>query len=126
MKSDTVNRKAVELFNKPHVAARYEALQEARSKRTGINADYVLNQAVKIHERVMQEVTPETYADGTQITDEEGNPIYGFDAKAAVSSLKLIGDHVGVQAFKKQVEVEVGVKKSLAELLQQAVADDSK
>jgi len=126
MSAAAVNVEAHRLFERPHVAARVAELKEKRSKRTDIDADYVLKQAVKIHERVMQEVTPETFADGTPITDDDGNLIFGFDAKAAVSSLKLIGDHVGVQAFKKVVDVEVGAKKSLAELLQQAIADDSK
>lgn len=125
MKATTVNRKAVELFDKPHIRDRVDALKAERSERTAIDADYVLDQAVKIHERVMQEVTPKTFADGTQITDDDGNAMFVFDAKAAVSSLKLIGDHVGIQAFKKVVDVEVGAKKSLAELLKQA-ADDEK
>jgi len=126
MKPTTINVRASELSVKENVAARIKELKKERSDRTSIDADYVLRQAVKLHERCMQEVKPKTYSDGTQIEDDEGNPLFEFNASGAVSSLKLIGDHVGVQAFKKVVDVEVGAKKSLAELLQQAIADDSK
>ncbi len=37
-----------------------------------------------------------------QYTDEDGKTIFGFDAKGAVAALKLIGEHVTVQAFKQQ------------------------
>lgn len=55
----------------------------------------------------MQEVEPLTDRRGEEITDEQGRTVYGFDAKGAVASLKLIGDHITVQAFKQQTSTEI-------------------
>lgn len=65
-----------------------EAIQQGmqeRSKRVQIDADYVLRQAVKLHEKCMSEDS--------------------FNATAAARSLELVGRHVGVQAFRDQVGV---------------------
>jgi len=78
-----------------------EAIQEAlteRSKRTGIKADYVLKQAIKLHERCMQEIRPVTDSKGNHI-EEDGQPVYAFNAAAAARALQLIGNHIDIQAF---------------------------
>lgn len=84
------------------ILRRIAELKSDRSERTQIDADYVLRQAVKLHERCMQEVEPITDRRGEEIKDEQGKTIFGFDAKGAVAALKLIGEHVTVQAFKQQ------------------------
>ncbi len=109
MKPTTVNRKAKTERDKPHVAARIADLKAARSERTGIDADYVLRQAVKLHERCMQEVTPKTHRNGDQVVDEEGRPVYEFNAAGAAKSLELVGKHVSVQAFREQLSVTATV-----------------
>ena len=86
-----------ENLKKPHIAA---AIQEAftqRIERTKIDADYVLRQAVKVHERCMQAVP---------VLDKKGCPTgeYRFDAAGACRALELIGKHVDIQAFKEQHE----------------------
>lgn len=82
-------------------------LAKERNNRVGIDVDYVLRQAVKLHERCMQEVEPLTDRRGDELTDEDGKTIFGFDAKGAVAALKLIGEHVTVQAFKQHSINEV-------------------
>lgn len=84
-------------------------LKGDRNKRMDVTADYVLEQAIKIHERCMQEVKPITTRSGDQVTDDDGNPLYAFDAKGAVASLKLVGEHVSIQAFKTQTEISGGI-----------------
>jgi len=84
------------------ITQRIAELNTERVNRVEIDADYVLRQAVKLHERCMQEVEPITDRRGDELKDDEGKTIYGFDAKGAVAALKLIGDHVTVQAFKQQ------------------------
>ncbi len=84
-----------------------EAVREAllaRSQRTQIDADYVLRQAVKLHERCMQEISPITDRKGEQVTDEGGNPLFEFNALGASKALELVGKHVAVQAFKDKIE----------------------
>lgn len=84
------------------ILQRIAELKAERSERTQIDADYVLRQAVKLHERCMQEVEPLTDRRGEEITDEQGRTVFGFDAKGAAAALKLVGEHVAVQAFKQQ------------------------
>lgn len=68
-----------ENLNKPHLAAEIAERIRLRAEKTNIDADYVLRQAQKLHERCMDELT--------------------FDAGNAARSLDLIGKHINVQAF---------------------------
>lgn len=110
------------LLSNAMVQQRVSELASERNSRVGIDADYVLRQAVKLHERCMQEVEPITDRRGEEIKDEAGKTIFGFDAKGAASALKLIGDHVTVQAFKVNLKTEhagmigLNLNKSLTEL----------
>lgn len=85
---------------------RIAELNQERLDRVQVDADYVLRQAVKLHERCMQEVEPLTDRRGEEIKDEQGRTIYGFDAKGAAAALKLVGEHITVQAFKTNVKAE--------------------
>ncbi|EAR8162896.1 terminase small subunit [Salmonella enterica] len=85
---------------------RIAELNQERLERVQVDADYVLRQAVKLHERCMQEVEPLTDRRGEEIKDEQGRAIYGFDAKGAAAALKLVGEHITVQAFKTNVKAE--------------------
>ncbi|HEJ6958770.1 TPA: terminase small subunit [Serratia marcescens] len=96
-------------MDNPKVQERIAELMKQRNKRVKIDADYVLRQSVKIHERCMQEIEPFTDAKGNHIHDDKGRPLYVFDAKAAISALNLVGKHVDVQAFKDRVDVNVNV-----------------
>ncbi|MEH5098969.1 terminase small subunit [Atlantibacter hermannii] len=103
----SARNQAHRLMTNDDILQRIAELNQDRLKRTNIDADYVLRQAVKLHERCMQEVEPLTDRRGEEITDEQGRTVYGFDAKGAVASLKLIGDHISVQAFKQQTTTEI-------------------
>ncbi|HHH1890230.1 TPA: terminase small subunit [Yersinia enterocolitica] len=94
------------LLSNVMVQQRVSELAAERNSRVGIDADYVLRQAVKLHERCMQEVEPITDRRGEEITDEDGKTIFGFDAKGAAAALKLVGEHISVQAFKVNVKNE--------------------
>lgn len=95
-----------ENLTKPDIQQRIAELNQERMERVQIDADYVLRQAVKLHERCMQEVEPITDRRGEEITDEQGRTVYGFDAKGAAAALKLVGEHITVQAFKTNVKAE--------------------
>jgi len=111
-----------ENLTKPDIQQRIAELNQERLERVQIDADYVLRQAVKLHERCMQEVEPLTDRRGEELKDEEGRTIYGFDAKGAAAALKLVGEHVTVQAFKTNIKSEhsgsigLNLNKSLSEL----------
>lgn len=111
-------------LTKLDIADRIAELNSERLERVQIDADYVLRQAVKLHERCMQEVEPLTDRRGEEITDEQGRTIYGFDAKGAAAALKLVGEHVTVQAFKQQtVNEHVGKDGKPIEVINYTPAD---
>lgn len=78
---------ASETLTKPDVQARLAELMEERNQRVETTADYVLRRARMMHEACWD----------------------NDDAKNAIASLKLVGDHIGVQAFKQQTEISGGI-----------------
>jgi len=46
----------------------------------------------------MQEIRPVTDSKGNHI-EEDGQPVYAFNAAAAARALQLIGNHIDIQAF---------------------------
>lgn len=121
---NTARKIGSENLTKPDIQDFIAELNRERMERVQIDADYVLRQAVKLHERCMQEVEPLTDRRGEEITDEKGRTIYGFDAKGAAAALKLVGEHITVQAFKTSVKAEhsgsigLNLNKSLTELFE--------
>ena len=98
----TANRIASQLLSKLDIQERIAELKQERSKRTQIDADWVLMAAKKIYDRCMQE---------EPILDREGKPVivtdgnselvaaYRFDSSGANKALETIGKHVNVNAF---------------------------
>ena len=78
---------ASENLTKPNIQDRLAQLMQERNERVEINADYVLRRASMMHEACWKK----------------------DDAKNAIAALKLVGDHVGVQAFKQQTEISGGI-----------------
>lgn len=94
----TAKQIATENLAKPVLAESIRKAIEQRSERTEIKADYVLKQAVKLHERCMQEIQPVTDSKGNHVEDK-GRPVYIFNAAGAAKALQLVGNHINVQAF---------------------------
>lgn len=72
-------RSGVQNMQKPAVVARITELQAATMSRVQIDAEYVLRQAMKLHEKCM--------------TEDWWNPA------GAAKGLELLGKHIDVQAF---------------------------
>lgn len=96
------------LLKNVEVAAALVDAKADRAEAVGIDAQYVLRQAVKLHERCMQEIEPLTDRKGEQVMvkteDGELAKAFVFNAAGAAKALELVGKHVGVQAFKEQFE----------------------
>ena len=103
---NTARKIGSENLTKPDIQDFIAELNRERLERVQIDADYVLRQAVKLHERCMQEIEPITDRRGEEVKDEQGRTIFGFDAKGAAAALKLVGEHITVQAFKTNVKAE--------------------
>lgn len=69
------------------ISKRIDELKLERSERTKVDVDYVLKRATMMHEACW---------------DNE-------DAKNAIAALKLVGDHVNVQAFEQHTEISGGI-----------------
>lgn len=108
----TARIQACKLLTHPNIEAYIAELKAARSKRTAIDADFVLNSAVEVFNRCMQK---------EQVTDKEGNPTgeWKFKEAGALKALEIIGKHTDIQAFNEKQTTEVTVKadKPLSELL---------
>jgi phage terminase small subunit len=107
--ADTARSIGSENLTKPDIQDAIAEGAAKRSEQTAIDAAYVLRQAVKLHERCMQEISPIVDRKGMQVTDEAGNPLYEFNAMGASKALELVGKHVSIQAFKDKIEHSGGM-----------------
>lgn len=85
-----------------------------RKQRTEITADFVLTNLREIVERTMQKKP--VMCKGEQVTDEQGNNLWCFDAKNAIKALELIGRHLGMFTDKREVKTDLGLS-TLADLI---------
>lgn len=111
---------ASKLLRQATIQAAIREQVKHRNERLEIDAAYVLRQAVKLHERCMQEIKPKLVWDREEKewvhdTDEEGNGIYLFNAAGAAKALELIGKHVDVKAFEPDANVNVNNFASLSD-----------
>ena len=108
---------ACENLAKPNIQKAIAKAKRQRSEATKIDAEWVLRQAVELHQRCMQEIRPvRNPKTGKQIYDGDGNALFKFDAAAANRALELVGKHVDIGAFKERLEVSGGI--SLIDRLQ--------
>lgn len=107
----TARQMGSENLSKPDVQEFISELMASRSERLQIDADWVLEQAVKVHERCMQ-------AEPAMVNGEPSGE-FKFEHAGANKALEIIGKHVKVQAFADKVisETTVTVKQTLAERL---------
>lgn len=98
-----------ENLSKPAIQEAIARAKIARSEATKIDAEWVLKQAVELHQRCMQEIKPaKNPKTGKQIYDCDGNALFTFNAAAANRALELVGKHISVAAFKDRFEVSNG------------------
>jgi len=93
---------ASEILSYPNVIEFINSVKVVVAEKAQIDAQWVLEQAVKVHERCMQ---------AEPVIDKEGGPTgeYKFEHSGANKALEIIGKHVNVQAFLDKKEVEVSI-----------------
>lgn len=98
----TAKQMGSENLSKPDIAEYIAKLKQDRSKKTEIDAAWVLAAAKKVHDRCMQEEA---------VVDRDGAPTgeYKFEHSGANKALEIIGKHIDVQAFLDKKEVEVSI-----------------
>lgn len=100
---NTANAIGSENLTKPIIQSHIAECIQKRLDRLQIDSDWVLRQAVKVHERCMQ---------GEPIIDRDGafTGEWKFEHAGANKSLELIGKHVDVQAFSEKTVTETTLK----------------
>tara|TARA_B100000315_G_C14475025_1_gene540207 strand:- start:441 stop:953 length:513 start_codon:yes stop_codon:yes gene_type:complete len=113
----TARQIASENLAKPNIQEAITTAARERSEKAQIDAEWVLRQAVELHQRCMQEIRPvRNPKTGEQMYDDDGNTVFTFNAAAANRSLEIIGKHVEIGCFKDRFEVSNGP--SLVERIQ--------
>ena len=73
-----------ENLSKPGIADAVAKAKRERSEATNIDAEWVLKQAVELHQRCMQEIRPvRSPKTREQVSDDNGNALFAFNAAAA-------------------------------------------
>ncbi len=96
----TANEQGCQNLAKLSIQERIAELKEDREKRLVIDADWVLQQAVKVHMMCMQ-------AEPVMVSGEPTGE-YKFDSSGANKALELVGKHVNIQAWKEKTEITLG------------------
>ena len=94
----TAGRIGAENMQKPVIADAIRAALDNRSERTEVDQDYVIENLTEVVERCLQRapVMVRRGREMVQVRDEDGNHVWQFNAKGAVSALNLLGKHLGM------------------------------
>jgi phage terminase small subunit len=107
------------LLKNPKVAAAIEAGMAARSRRTGIEADWVLQRLKEVAQRCLT---------AEPAKDRKGKPTgeYRFDARGATKALELVGKHLGMFSAKTGAAqpARAGTAKDPREMSDQELAEE--
>lgn len=106
----TANVIGPENLSKPCIAELIVKAKAERMEKVKIDAAYVLRQAVKLHERCMQEEPVKI--DGVKTGE------YKFEHAGAAKGLEIIGKHIDVKSFDNSVNVNL--KGDLASMIEAA------
>jgi phage terminase small subunit len=108
----TANRIASENLSKPDIQNAISKGIKERAKEVQIDAHWVLKKAVEAHQMAIGEkpvyvVVREATGDGMTVTTSQ--LMHKTDLAAANKALELIGKHVGIMAFEKDTQVNIGI-----------------
>ena len=117
---------ACENLGNPKIRARLEQLQAERTKRTQVDADYVVTTLTEVVERCMQRapVMVKRGRNVVQLTDEEGRDVWQFDAANVNRAAELLGKTLAL--FTEKVDVTLSnAGHAIAEALENGCKDQS-
>lgn len=91
------------LMKKPEIQDAIQEGMTARTIRTELSQDYVINNLLEIVDRTMQ-ARPVVDSKGNQVQGSDCNNLWTFDAKNAIRALELLGRHLGMFNDKLQLQ----------------------
>jgi len=100
-----------------------EAAKLARQEVVKIDAEWVLRQSVKLHNRCMSDAQAVMEFDPidkcmVQSEDEHGNKLFKFDSGGAAKGLELVGKHIAIQSFNEKKSITLDLDSATDEELQ--------
>lgn len=104
------------------VSRAIEARQAKRNERCEMEEDWELKHAQEVALRCLQ-ATPVKDMFGKKVRDEDGNILYTFNARDAVSALTLVAKLRGKFIDRKQIDLSVDIPGRLDEYYR-TIADD--
>jgi len=118
---DTAYSIGCENLTKPEIRTRIAEMMDDRSKRTLVDADFVVQNLIEISQRCLQKVPvmiwDHTTKSMVQKQDEAGNDVWEFDSQGANRALELLGKHLKMytdkveDSGKKEVTINVKYQK---------------
>lgn len=103
----TARIQASKLLTNPNISARIEELKVARIEKVEVEAEWVIKELIDVYKccREAEPVMKWDYGEREMVATGE----YTFDSKGAISSLQLLGKHLGMFNETKPINVNVGV-----------------
>ena len=107
-KDNTCQVEGSKILSKPMVDAYLQSKREKLTEVTGINAEYVLRQSIRLYDRAVGdeavelvniETDKDTGAEHVTVVEQRT-----YDPQTAKAALQLIGQHKDIQAFRVNVE----------------------
>lgn len=105
---DTARVIAQENLLKPAIQEYLSKLKAEREQKLEINAEWVLSQAIKVHNRCMEEKELLTEFQGKErvpLKNKNGEYLYKFDSTGSLKALELIGKHINIKAFDNKTDI---------------------
>lgn len=102
--SNRAKQTGSELLRKPEIAAAIQKEDEDRRQRLGLDADWIVDRLVAVHERAF-DGAPKVTRDGKIIRDEDGVPIVEWSPSGATKPLELLMRHLGLGKESHEIEI---------------------
>ena len=115
---DTARSIGSRLLTEVDIRARIGQMMDERSKRTLVDADFVVQNLIEVSQRCLQKV-PVMVWNGelkamVQKQDESGNDMWEFDSQGANRALELLGKHLKMYTDKREDSGDINVLVSYA------------